>query len=107
MRADKPNVVIFYTDDQGTLDANCFGSTDLYTPTIGRLAAAGAKFTQAYAHTANHSSPGHRRTVTGNRISYPSLTGILPTRRALKYKSLRLSKLHRALLFPKQSGDSK
>jgi arylsulfatase A len=32
--ADKPNVVIFFTDDQGTLDANCYGSKDLYTPTI-------------------------------------------------------------------------
>jgi len=32
---DKPNVIIFYTDDQGTLDANCYGSTDLITPNIG------------------------------------------------------------------------
>ncbi|NIP95950.1 MAG: hypothetical protein GWO24_21945, partial [Akkermansiaceae bacterium] len=24
----RPNVVIFFTDDQGTLDANCYGSTD-------------------------------------------------------------------------------
>jgi len=38
--------VIFYTDGRGTLDANCFGSIDLYTPTIDRLAAEGAKFTQ-------------------------------------------------------------
>jgi len=28
-RAGKPNVVIFFTDDQGTLDANCYGSKDL------------------------------------------------------------------------------
>ncbi|MCH9020865.1 MAG: hypothetical protein IIA73_10940, partial [Proteobacteria bacterium] len=27
--AEKPNVVIFYTDDQGTLDTNSFGSKDL------------------------------------------------------------------------------
>jgi len=25
----RPNVVILITDDQGTLDANCYGSTDL------------------------------------------------------------------------------
>ena len=24
----KPNVVLFYTDDQGTLDAGCYGSKD-------------------------------------------------------------------------------
>jgi arylsulfatase A-like enzyme len=47
----RPNVVILYTDDQGTLDANCYGSTDLETPHIDRLAASGVRFTQAYAHT--------------------------------------------------------
>ncbi|MEO0468130.1 MAG: sulfatase-like hydrolase/transferase [Bacteroidota bacterium] len=46
-----PNIVIFYTDDQGTLDVNCFGSQDLYTPNLDKLAATGVKFTQAYAHT--------------------------------------------------------
>ncbi len=47
----KPNVVIIFTDDQGTLDANCFGSTDLYTPAIDSLAQSGVRFTQAYSHT--------------------------------------------------------
>jgi arylsulfatase A-like enzyme len=44
-------VVILFTDDQGTLDANCYGSTDLVTPNIDRLAGTGIRFTQAYAHT--------------------------------------------------------
>ena len=47
----KPNVVILFTDDQGTLDANCYGSKDLFTPNIDRLAKTGVRFTQAYAHT--------------------------------------------------------
>jgi arylsulfatase A-like enzyme len=47
----KPNVVILFTDDQGTLDVNCYGSTDLRTPNLDRLAASGVRFTQAYAHT--------------------------------------------------------
>ena len=47
----KPNVVIFLTDDQDTLDAHCYGSKDLYTPAIDGLAANGVRFTQAYAHT--------------------------------------------------------
>lgn len=47
----KPHVVIFYTDDQGTLDAGCYGSKDLHTPHIDRLAESGVRFTQAYAHT--------------------------------------------------------
>ena len=48
---ERPNVIILFTDDQGTLDANCYGSTDLYTPNIDKLAATGVRFTQAYAHT--------------------------------------------------------
>lgn len=48
--AEKPNVVIFFTDDQGTLDVNCYGSADLYTPTMDRLAQHGVRFTRAYAH---------------------------------------------------------
>ncbi len=48
--ASRPNVVIFLTDDQGTLDANCYGAKDLHTPNIDRLAATGVRFTQAYAH---------------------------------------------------------
>jgi arylsulfatase A len=50
-QARQPNVVILYSDDQGTLDANCYGSTDLITPHIDKLAATGIRFTQAYAHT--------------------------------------------------------
>jgi len=47
----RPNVVVLLTDDQGTLDANCYGSTDLKTPNIDRLSAGGVRFTQAYGHT--------------------------------------------------------
>ena len=51
--ADRPpNVIIFYTDDQGSLDANCYGSTDLITPTMDKLAATGVRFTQMYSPSA-------------------------------------------------------
>jgi len=50
-RAAKPNVLLIFTDDQGTLDANCYGSTNLYTPAMDSVAASGVRFTQAYAHT--------------------------------------------------------
>ena len=32
VQAERPNVVILFTDDHGTLDANCYGSTHLITP---------------------------------------------------------------------------
>ncbi|MCA9160180.1 MAG: sulfatase-like hydrolase/transferase [Planctomycetales bacterium] len=54
--AKRPNVIIFYTDDQGSLDANCYGSQDLVTPTIDGLAATGVRFTQMYAPSAICSS---------------------------------------------------
>lgn len=47
----KPNVLIIYTDDQGTLDAGCYGVKDIKTPVIDQLAAKGVLFSQAYAHT--------------------------------------------------------
>jgi arylsulfatase A-like enzyme len=48
----QPNVIIFYTDDQGSIDANCYGSTDLITPTIDKLSASGVRFTQMYSPSA-------------------------------------------------------
>lgn len=50
--AERPNVVVIYTDDQGTLDANCYGSHDLITPNFDRLAQTGVRFTQMYAPSA-------------------------------------------------------
>lgn len=48
----KPNVIIFYTDDQGSIDANCYGSKDLITPTIDKLARTGVRFKQMYSPSA-------------------------------------------------------
>ena len=35
----KPNVVFILTDDQGTVDVNCYGAKDLITPNLDALAA--------------------------------------------------------------------
>ena len=40
---EKPNVVIIFTDDQGRGDLGCYGSPDIKTPHIDRLAAEGAR----------------------------------------------------------------
>ena len=56
--AEQPNVLIFLTDDQGTLDAHCYGTKYLHTPNIDKLAATGVRFTQAYAHSFLLSFPG-------------------------------------------------
>jgi arylsulfatase A-like enzyme len=44
----KPNVLFILVDDFGSRDLGCYGSTLYETPNMDRLAAAGAKFTQAY-----------------------------------------------------------
>jgi arylsulfatase A len=49
---DKPNVIVIYSDDQGSVDANCYGSKDLATPTLDKLAATGVRFTQMYSPSA-------------------------------------------------------
>lgn len=68
---DKPNVIIIYTDDQGTLDAACYGAEDLYTPNIDRLAENGILFTQAYAQTV--CCPSRAALLTGR---HPQRSGI-------------------------------
>lgn len=49
---DKPNVIVIYSDDQGTLDLNCYGSKDLHTPHLNDLAKKGIRFTQMYSPSA-------------------------------------------------------
>ncbi len=45
----RPNIVIVFMDDMGYGEMGCFGSTMIRTPTMDRIAADGAKFTQMYA----------------------------------------------------------
>ena len=48
--ADRPNIVFFLVDDLGQRDLGCYGSEFHETPNLDRLAAEGARFTNAYAH---------------------------------------------------------
>jgi arylsulfatase A-like enzyme len=43
-----PNIVLILTDDQGSIDVNCYGSDDLHTPHLDRLGQEGVRFTQFY-----------------------------------------------------------
>ncbi len=70
--AARPNVLLIYTDDQGTLDTNAYGSTDLHTPHMDRLAKEGVRFTQAYAHTV--CCPSRAMLITGR---HPQRSGVV------------------------------
>ncbi len=70
--AGRPNVVVIYTDDQGSIDANCCGATDLVTPAIDGLARRGVRFTQFYS-AAPVCSPSRAAMLTGR---YPQRAGV-------------------------------
>jgi len=44
-----PNIIVFFTDDQGYNDVGCFGSPKIRTPRLDRMAAEGMRFTSFYA----------------------------------------------------------
>jgi arylsulfatase A-like enzyme len=50
--ANPPNILLIYTDDQGSIDAHCYGATDLATPAMDGLASRGVRFTQMLAPAA-------------------------------------------------------
>ncbi len=51
-RPGRPNIVLFFTDDQGYGDVGCFGATDIKTPQLDRLAREGTRFTSFYVSQA-------------------------------------------------------
>jgi len=68
----RPNVLIIFTDDQGSIDANCYGAKDLITPAIDSLAERGLRFTQFYA-AAPVCSPSRAGLMTGR---FPHRAGV-------------------------------
>ena len=54
--ADRPNIIYIFTDQQTARAMSCVGNTDVHTPNIDRLAAAGVIFENAYC-TAPLSGP--------------------------------------------------
>jgi len=68
----KPNFVIIFADDQGYQDVGCFGSPNIKTPNLDRMAAEGMKFTDFYSAAAI-CSPSRAALMTG---CYPPRVGI-------------------------------
>lgn len=61
--AEKPNVIIIYADDQGTIDLNSYGAKDLVTPNMDQIVNSGIRFTQFYG--APVCSPSRAGLLTG------------------------------------------
>lgn len=70
--SDKPNFIVFMSDDHGHRDLSCMGATDFQTPNFDRIAARGAKLTRWYSN-APICSAGRCGILTGR---YPIAAGI-------------------------------
>lgn len=71
-RDERPNVVIVFTDDQGYADVGCFGSPDIDTPHLDRMAREGIRFTDFHVAQAVCSA-SRAALLTG---CYPNRIGI-------------------------------
>ena len=67
MNQKKPNIVIIYADDLGFGDISCYGSTEIHTPNLDKLAQDGILFNRGYASAAT-CTPSRYSLLTG---SYP------------------------------------
>jgi len=70
-QAEKPNFIIIFMDDQGYQDLGCFGSPNIKTPNIDRMAAEGMRFTDFYA-ASSVCTPSRAALLTG---CYPKRVG--------------------------------
>lgn len=68
----QPNIIIFFTDDQGYGDLGCYGATGFKTPNIDKLAQEGIKFTNFYV-AASVCTPSRAALLTGK---YPKQVGL-------------------------------
>jgi arylsulfatase A-like enzyme len=77
--AERLNVVVILADDLGWADVGCYGSKYHKTPHLDKLAAAGTRFTNAYA-ACPVCSPTRAALMTGQYPARLNLTDWLPGR---------------------------
>jgi len=76
-RNSKPNIVLIYADDLGYGDVSCYGTGQIATPNIDRMAAHGLRFTDAHACSAT-CTPSRYALLTGEYAWRRKDTGIAP-----------------------------
>lgn len=73
--AERPNIVLIYTDDVGYGDVSCNGQTSLLTPHIDRIAQEGLRHTDAHCSAAT-CTPSRFALLTGTYAFRQKGTGI-------------------------------
>ncbi len=72
--ANKPNIVFIVVDDMGWADLGCYGSRQIKTPNIDKMAAEGVRFTQAYSGC-TVCAPARSVLMTGLHMGHTSVRG--------------------------------
>ncbi len=93
-----PNIIIIFTDDQGYNDVGCYGSPNIKTPHLDRMANEGIKLTSFYAAQAVCSA-SRAALLTG---CYPNRIGIhgafMPNaKKGLNHKEMTIAELLKPL----------
>src|SRR5262245_33706948 len=73
----RPNIVLIYADDLGYGDLSCYGTKQIQTPNIDRLAREGLRFTDAHSSSAT-CTPSRYSLLTGEYAWRKRGTGVLP-----------------------------
>lgn len=106
--ASRPNVLVILADDLGRGDYSAFGTKDIRTPNIDRLAREGMSFDNFYANSCA-CSPTRAALMTGcypDRVGVPGVIrhtpenswGFLSSRFALLPKTLKSANYHTAIV---------
>jgi arylsulfatase A len=73
---ESPNVIIIFTDDQGYKDVGSYGSPNIKTPNLDKMAANGMRLTDFYV-TSSVCSPSRASLLTGKLPARNGVGGVL------------------------------
>lgn len=101
--ASLPNIVVFIADDHSMLDSQAYGSSEVRTPHMARLAADGLKFTHAFV-ASPACGPSRTALLTGlwsarsgaepnHKPKNPGVASLPPVLRALGYEVAAIGKV--------------
>ncbi len=74
LQKQRPNILFIFADDWGYGDLGCYGSTEVSTPNIDKLATQGTKYTQFHT-TSGVCSPSRTSVITGHFPARHSVHG--------------------------------
>ena len=75
---EHPNILLIFTDDQGYHDVSYYGTSDLQTPNIDKIAKEGMRFDNFYANCPV-CSPTRAALLTGRYQDYVGVPGVIRT----------------------------